>query len=263
MSDILEKILSTKREEIMQRKQKLSLSDQKRLGESQDEPRDFVNALKSAAINSRAGVIAEIKKASPSQGIIRENFDPVSIAKSYEQHGAACLSVLTDSQYFQGSDDFISLVKAHVGLPVLRKDFTIDPYQVYEARAIGADCILLIVAALDTKMLRELFELARSLKLGVLVEVHNRAELQEALELDLTLVGINNRNLKTFETSLETTTELLEHIPQSITVVTESGIRNKSDVSLMQKNQVNCFLVGETFMRSEIPGEALSDLFYS
>ena len=263
MSDILKKIVLTKREEIIQRKQTLSLSDQMKLGEPLDEPRDFVNALKSAAISSQAGVIAEIKKASPSQGIIRENFDPVSIAKSYQQHGAACLSVLTDSQYFHGSDDFISLVKEHVELPVLRKDFTIDPYQVYESKAIGADCILLIVAALDTKMLRELFELAHSLKLGVLVEVHNKAELQEALELDLTLVGINNRNLKTFETSLDTTTELLEHIPQSVTVVTESGIRNKSDVSLMQRNQVNCFLVGEAFMRSEIPGKALSHLFYS
>ena len=263
MSDILKQILLTKREEIEAKRHSVSLLKQEAAAKSQAKPRSFSDALTSAANQNQIAVIAEIKKASPSQGIIRPVFDPVQIAQSYEEHGATCLSILTDSQYFQGSDEFIAQVKEQVQLPIRRKDFVIDPYQVYEAKAIGADCILLIVAALEKEMLKDLFELAQSLRLDVLVEVHDEIELHKALELDLNLIGINNRNLKTFETNLSTTIELLQHIPSEITVVTESGIRSKEDIALMQNNQVHCFLVGETFMRSEVPGEALKSLFYS
>ena len=224
--------------------------------------------------NNNISIIAEIKKASPSAGILFENYNPVDIAKIYFKNGATCLSVLTEEDFFLGNLSHIYKIKSLSNpmeppgpenhcIPILCKDFFIDVYQVQLAKYYGADAILIILAGVDEKTADELYEEAEKLKMSVIVEVHTVDEAKQALRFKDALIGINNRNLKTFETSLETTTELLEHIPQSITVVTESGIRNKSDVSLMQKNQVNCFLVGETFMRSEIPGEALSDLFYS
>jgi len=206
-------------------------------------------------------VIAEIKKASPSKGLLREDFDPPAIARSYERHGAACLSVLTDADFFQGCEAYLQQARAACGLPVLRKDFIIDPYQVYEARVIGADCILLIVAALDDSALRELAQLAAELHMDVLVEVHDAGELQRALALNTPLIGINNRNLRSFETRLETTLDLLEHIPADCIVITESGIHSRDDVALLRGRGVNAFLVGEAFMRAPDPGEALAKLF--
>ena len=194
--------------------------------------------------------------------MIRNQFDPVEIALSYERNGAACLSILTDQQYFQGSDAFIRIVKDRVTLPILRKDFIIDSYQVYEAKTLGADCILLIVAALTIDQLKQLSDLAKALELDVLVEVHDMTELEIALKLDIGLVGINNRNLKTFETTLKTTIDLIRSVPSGVTVVTESGIKTSDDVALMLANQVNCFLVGEAFMKSDDPGEALKQLFF-
>ncbi len=207
-------------------------------------------------------MIAEIKKASPSKGVIRENFDPAAIAISYAEHNATCLSVLTDEKYFQGSDEYLKMVRACVDLPIIRKDFTIDAYQVYEARALGADCILLIVSALDQENLKALYQLATDIGLDVLIEIHDGAELSRALELSPSLVGINNRNLKTFTTSLHTTINLLKHIPEHVTVVTESGIANAEDVALMNSHDIYCFLVGEAFMREKNPGRALQELFY-
>lgn len=262
MEDILQKILKTKRHEIAEKQRSSPLSKLKQLAEAEDKPRAFVEQLRKTANKKQNAVIAEIKKASPSKGVIRNQFDPVEIALSYEQNGAACLSILTDQQYFQGSDAFIRIVKDHVTLPILRKDFIIDSYQVYEAKTLGADCILLIVAALTIDQLKELFDLAKALELDVLVEVHDMTELEIALKLDIGLVGINNRNLKTFETTLKTTIELLKSIPAGVTVVTESGIKTADDVALMLANQVNCFLVGEAFMKSDDPGEALKQLFF-
>jgi indole-3-glycerol phosphate synthase len=207
-------------------------------------------------------VIAEIKKASPSKGIIRQNFDPVLIAQSYEKGGAACLSVLTDRDYFQGHPDFIKQVKSSSTLPVLRKDFIIDPYQIFESRALGADCILLIVAALDLEKMKELESIANDLGMAVLVESHNQLELDAALELNTPLMGINNRNLKTFEVSLKTSIDLVKSIKDRIPI-TESGIFNHEDVKLMNDNHINTFLVGEAFMRQDEPGEALKELFYN
>jgi indole-3-glycerol phosphate synthase len=207
-------------------------------------------------------VIAEIKKASPSKGIIRENFDPVLIAQSYENGGAACLSVLTDRDYFQGHPDFIKQVKLSTKLPVLRKDFIIDPYQVYESRALGADCILLIVAALDLEKMKELESIANDLGMAVLVESHNQLELNAALELNTPLMGINNRDLKTFEVSLKTSIDLVKSIKDRIPI-TESGIFNREDIKLMNENHINTFLVGEAFMRQDEPGEALKEIFYN
>ena len=263
MDDILKKILATKHEEIAEKMQSLPLSEMRIRAQSQTETRDFLAQIRKSASQNTPAVIAEIKRASPSKGIIREHFDPIEIALSYERHGATCLSILTDSQYFQGSDNFIAQVKEQVNLPILRKDFIIDPYQVYEAKILGADCILLIVAALKVDKLAELFDLATTLELDVLVEVHDFTELEQALKLNIEMVGINNRNLKTFETSLTTTIDLLYNIPSSVTVVTESGIKNSEDISLMRANNVNCFLVGEAFMRAEDPGIALKELFYS
>ena len=207
-------------------------------------------------------MIAEIKKASPSKGIIRENLDPVLIAQSYENGGAACLSVLTDRDYFQGHPDFIKQVKLSTNLPVLRKDFIIDPYQVYESRALGADCILLIVAALDLEKMKELESIANDLGMAVLVESHNQLELDAALELNTPLMGINNRDLKTFEVSLKTSIDLVKSIKDRIPI-TESGIFNREDIKLMNKNHINTFLVGEAFMRQDEPGEALKEIFYN
>ena len=262
MEDILQKILKTKRHEISEKQRSSPLSKLKQLAEAEDKPRAFIEQLRKTANKNQNAVIAEIKKASPSKGVIRNQFDPVEIALSYERNGAACLSILTDQQYFQGSDAFIRIVKDRVTLPILRKDFIIDSYQVYEAKTLGADCILLIVAALTIDQLKQLSDLAKALELDVLVEVHDMAELEIALKLDIGLVGINNRNLKTFETTLKTTIELIQSVPSGVTVVTESGIKTSDDVALMLANQVNCFLVGEAFMKSDDPGEALKQLFF-
>ena len=262
MSDILQKIIATKREEVAAAKQVTSLDELRARIDRASPTRGFVARLQQASLNKTPGVIAEIKKASPSKGIIRPDFEPSAIAKSYADHGATCLSVLTDEQYFQGANKYLVDARAVVDIPVIRKDFIIDEYQIYEARALGADCILLIVAALDIMRLTVLHQTAKSVGLDVLIEVHDKSELDAALSLQPTLIGINNRNLKTFETSLETTIDLLPHIPDDVIVVTESGIATKADVDLVRKNNVHCFLVGEAFMRAEEPGEALRQLFY-
>lgn len=259
--DILKKIIQRKAEEVAARAGQLSLN-QLRASLAEAEPtRGFVTAIESKMLADEAAVIAEIKKASPSKGVLREDFRPAEIAASYERGGAACLSVLTDVDFFQGSDDYLKQARAACDLPVLRKDFVIDPYQVYEARAIGADCILLIVACLSDAQLSELSGLAKDLGLDVLVEVHDAQELERALPLDTRLLGINNRNLRTFEVSLQTTLDLLQNIPENRIVVTESGIHTPSDVALMQRHDVHAFLVGEAFMRAEDPGERLAELF--
>ena len=260
--DILKKILDRKAEEVADRKAKLSQLELESRLATASPVRGFVEAIEDAIEDGRAAVIAEIKKASPSKGVMREHFVPGEIAESYAEHGATCLSVLTDIDFFQGCDEYLQQARAACQLPVIRKDFMIDPYQVYEARAMGADCILLIVAALSDGQLNELTDLANQLQLDVLVEVHDRAELERALELDTTLVGINNRNLRTFETSLNTTLDLLDDIPDGRIVVTESGIHSRADVALMRDNAVNAFLVGEAFMREANPGQKLADLFF-
>jgi indole-3-glycerol phosphate synthase len=259
--DILKKILARKVEEIAERRRCVGVHELQQQAGAADVPRGFINALQQKTAAGQAAVIAEIKKASPSRGVLREVFDPAWIAASYEKGGAACLSVLTDIDFFQGADAFLQAARAACSLPVLRKDFIIDPYQVYEARAIGADCILLIVAALDDAMLLELLQLAEALGMDALVEVHDADELERALALPARLVGINNRDLRTFETSLETTLGFLERIPADRIVVTESGIHTPDDVSLMRSHGVNVFLVGEAFMRATEPGEKLAELF--
>ncbi|MGD8785442.1 MAG: indole-3-glycerol phosphate synthase TrpC [Thioalkalispiraceae bacterium] len=259
--DILIKILQRKREEIAEREARIPLEKLKQQIPSQTETRGFVNALVNRVAEGKPAVIAEIKKASPSKGIIRANFDPVEIAKSYAEAGATCLSVLTDIDFFQGFDAYLVDARNACDLPVIRKDFIVDAYQVYEARVMGADCILLIVAALDDAKLTELSDLAAELGLDVLVEVHDEAELERALKLPNKLVGINNRNLRTFETSLDTTLSMLDKIPDDRLVVTESGIHTPEDIKLMRDNNVNCFLVGEAFMVAEDPGEKLRELF--
>jgi len=266
MSDILEKIVATKKIEIANISKQFSLVNQRDLALENNQspalkPRGFINSIYQKIASGQAGVITEIKKASPSKGILRENFNPAEIAYSYEKHGAACLSVLTDVDYFQGCNAYLQEARAACTIPVLRKDFTIDPYQVYEARAIGADAILLIVACLELNQMKELEACAHELGLDVLVEVHNAPELEQALELKTPLLGINNRNLKTFEVSLQTTLALMSMVPNNKTLVTESGILNRSDVQLMRANQVNAFLVGEAFLRASDPGIALSELF--
>ena len=260
MSNILDKILATKSKEIFEAKKSISIEQLKKDILESDRPRDFVQALKDKHIKKEAGVIAEIKKASPSKGIIRQNFDPVSIALSYENGGAACLSILTDQDYFQGHSEYIMQVKSNSRLPILRKDFIVDPYQIYESRAIGADCILLIVAALDFKKMKDLESLANELEMAVLVESHNQQELDLALELETPLIGINNRDLKTFNVSLQTSIDLVRNMEGRIPI-TESGIFNKKDVKLMNENHINTFLVGEAFMKQPDPGMALIDLF--
>ena len=261
MSNILEQILATKGQEIQHRQAQVPLAELKQRVLQAPKTKGFVSALQQRASQQQAGIIAEIKKASPSKGVIRADFDPVAIAQSYASAGATCLSVLTDEQYFQGHDDYLVQVGQAVTLPLLRKDFTIDDYQVYEARAMGADCILLIVSALSAGQLHQLHELATSLDLDVLIEVHDAAELTTALALEPKLIGINNRNLKTFSTDLKTTIDLLPQIPSGVTVVTESGISQIEDVQLMQQHEVFCFLVGEAFMRADNPGDELSKLF--
>lgn len=261
MSDILQKIVATKREEIAQALIKTPLAQMRADAESRVLTRDFVGALRSKITAGLPAVIAEVKKASPSKGVIRPNFIPADIAQSYAEYGAACLSVLTDRQYFQGGPDYLKQARASCHLPVLRKDFIVDPYQVYEARAMGADCILLIAACLDDAQMAELEAIALNLHMAVLVEVHDRDELQRALKLKTPLLGINNRNLRTFEVSLQTTLDLLPRIPAGRIVVTESGILKPADVALMRANQVNAFLVGEAFMRVDDPGAGLASLF--
>ena len=261
MSDILNKILASKKTEVAASKLAVSLDQLQAQAEAQGEPRDFVGSIHKKVMANKAAVIAEIKKASPSKGVIREDFKPAEIAKSYEKAGAACLSVLTDEQYFQGSAAYLKQARAACTLPVLRKDFIIDEYQVFEARAMGADCILLIVAALELAQMQKLEALANELGMAVLVEVHDADELALALQLDTPLIGINNRNLRTFEVSLQTTLDLLKIMPEDRFVVTESGIFTPEDVKLMMNNQVQGFLVGEAFMRQDDPGAELARVF--
>jgi indole-3-glycerol phosphate synthase len=246
---------------VRERLQKVSLAEQQQRAKAQTPARGFVAAIERKLKAGDAAVIAEIKKASPSKGVIREKFYPEEIARSYEKGGAACLSVLTDVDFFQGHDEFLQQARNATKLPALRKDFTIDPYQIWEARALGADCILLIVAALEETQLRELNACAIEAGLDVLVEVHNADELQQALRLDNKLIGINNRDLHTFNTTLNTTYELLAMIPDNRIVVTESGIHSIDDVKAMRGHGVNAFLVGETFMRAEDPGLQLLEMF--
>jgi indole-3-glycerol phosphate synthase len=261
MSDILRQIVATKREEVAQARAARPLADVRADAESRLLTRDFAAALQAKIAAGLPAVIAEVKKASPSKGVIRPDFVPADIAQSYAEHGAACLSVLTDRQYFQGSPDYLKQARASCGLPVLRKDFMIDPYQVYEARAMGADCILLIAACLDDAQMAELEAIALGLNMAVLVEVHDRDELQRALRLKTPLVGINNRNLRTFEVSLDTTLSMLPDVPADRLLITESGILAPADVQRMRAAGVHAFLVGEAFMRADEPGEALARLF--
>lgn len=261
MSDILNKIVAVKREEIAAAVKKKSLEVMRADAESRILTRDFVGAMRAQIAAGRPAVIAEIKKASPSKGVLREDFIPADIAQSYAEHGAACLSVLTDKQFFQGSVDYLKQARASCQLPVLRKDFMVDPYQIYEARAMGADCILLIAACLDDAQMVELEAIARSLDMAVLVEVHDGAELMRALRLKTPLIGVNNRNLRTFEVTLDTTLSLLKEVPSDRLLVTESGVQTREDVLRLGAAGVHAFLVGEAFMRATDPGEALSALF--
>ena len=261
-ADILVKILRRKEEEVAERKARIPLkSIQEQLTDAAT-TRGFINAIQGRITGGNTAIIAEIKKASPSKGLIRFDFDPAAIARSYAAGGATCLSVLTDRDFFQGDDDYLTQARAVCNLPVLRKDFVIDPYQVYESRWLGADCILLIVAALSDAQLEELIEVAVVAGVDVLVEVHDRQELGRALKFDVPLIGINNRNLRNFTTHLDTTLELLEAVPDDCTLVTESGIHTREDVELMRSNGVNAFLVGEAFMRAQDPGAELNLLFF-
>jgi indole-3-glycerol phosphate synthase len=261
MANILDTIIATKFEEIKESQKIKSLDQLKDELRNASQPRGFVKAIETQLKKNKAAVIAEIKKASPSKGVIRENFNPKEIAISYEKGGATCLSVLTDQQYFQGHANYLKEARAACSLPVLRKDFMVDSYQIYEARAMGADCILLIVAALPLDLMQELEEITHSLNMNVLIEVHNQEELDLALQLKTPLLGINNRNLKTFDVSLATTFDLIENISSDKIIVTESGIFNSSDVKLMQEHNVNTFLIGEAFMRESDPGHSLKTLF--
>jgi indole-3-glycerol phosphate synthase len=258
---VLDTIVARKREEVADRKAHRSQTELATAAKSADPPRGFAAALRAKIDAGCSAVIAEIKKASPSKGVIRKDFDPVAIARSYAQAGAACLSVLTDRDFFQGSDDYLQAARAATALPVLRKDFIIDPYQVYESRTLGADCVLLIASALGPAELSDLKSLAESLSLDVLIEVHDASELDRALSLRPTMVGINNRNLKTFETSLQNTLDLLPRIPSDMLAITESGIHSVEDVATLRQKGVNAFLVGEAFMRADDPGAALRALF--
>jgi len=259
--DILKKIVERKIEEVAERSARKSIADLEQRAQAMPVPRGFIAAIEARITAGRTAVIAEIKKASPSKGVLRENFQPEAIARSYEQHGATCLSVLTDHDFFQGSEAYLQQVHEACALPILRKDFMIAPYQVVEARAIGADCILLIVAVLDDIMLLGLAQLAEQLNMDVLIEVHDGDELERALRLEKGLIGINNRNLRSFETDLQVTIDLLDRIPEDRIVVTESGILAANDVALLREHKVDTFLVGEAFMRAEDPGFELSRLF--
>ncbi len=261
MADILQRIISVKTEELARAKSVKPLAAQRAEAGLAKPARDFAGTLRSRIAAGKPAVIAEIKKASPSRGVLRERFDPAAIAASYERHGATCVSVLTDERFFQGTLEHMKQARAACTLPVLRKDFTLDPYQVYEARAAGADCILLIVAALETTRMLELEAVAHELAMAVLVEAHDAAELEGALALKTPLIGINNRNLRTFETRLETTLDLLDRIPRDRIVVTESGILTRGHIKTLLAHRVGCFLVGEAFMRASDPGAELGQLF--
>ena len=263
MSDILDKIITVKREEVAALFRQKPLSAMRADAESRVLTRDFVGALRSEIAAGKPAVIAEVKKASPSKGVLRPDFIPADIAQSYAEYGAACLSVLTDKQFFQGSIEYFKQARASCSLPALRKDFMIDPYQIYESRVMGADCILLIAAVLSDAEMKDMEALAISLDMAVLVEVHDAAELERGLRLKTPLIGINNRNLKTFDVSLETTLGLLNQVPEGRIVVTESGISATADVKRMRDSNVHAFLVGEAFMRAEDPGVALKALFSS
>jgi indole-3-glycerol phosphate synthase len=263
MSDILDKIIAVKREELAAGQAERSLAAIQNAAATAPIVRDFAGAVRASIAAGRPAVIAEIKKASPSKGVIREDFSPAGIASAYARAGASCLSVLTDRRFFQGDPAYLQAARAACELPVLRKDFLIDPWQVFEAREMGADAILLIVAALDLALMREMEAVAESLGMDVLVEVHDAAELDVALQLRTPLVGINNRNLRTFEVSLQTTLDLLGRMPADRIVVTESGILTPADVTLMRGHKVSAFLVGEAFMRADDPGAALEALFTS
>jgi len=262
MSNILDKILATKREEIRLTSSYRSIEDLQR--EVGDAPivRNFEQAIRNKIANGESAVIAEIKKASPSKGVIREQFDPITIAQTYEQNGAACLSVLTDRDYFMGAAEYLVAARSATQLPVLRKDFIVDPYQIFEARCMGADCILLIVAALEQSQMLELEHVATQLGMSVLVEAHSQEEFERAIQLETSLIGVNNRDLRTFETSLETTFGLISALPEDRILITESGIHDRADVTLMRERGVFAFLVGEAFMRQPDPGEALKSFFY-
>ncbi|HEY4066534.1 MAG TPA: indole-3-glycerol phosphate synthase TrpC [Burkholderiaceae bacterium] len=261
MSDILDKIVAVKRDEISLARRRRDLLSLRRDAESLGGLRDFIKGLRAKIAAGGAGVIAEVKKASPSKGVLRERFEPAGIAESYADHGAACLSVLTDATFFQGSAAYLEQARAACALPVLRKDFMVDAYQVFEARAMGADCILLIVACLDDALMSDLEAQAHALGMAVLVEVHDGAELDRALRLNTPLIGINNRNLRTFEVTLQTTLDLLPKVPAERLLVTESGILARGDVDRMRDANVHAFLVGEAFMRAPDPGKALAALF--
>lgn len=260
--DILKTILAKKAEEVARRKANTPISMLQEIATGVQGPRGFYQALRSKADQQKPAIIAEIKKASPSQGVIREDFKPVEIAVDYAMNGASCLSVLTDKEFFQGSEANLQMVREKCPLPAIRKDFMIDPYQIHESRALGADCVLLIVAALDDSMLKELHDTATGLGMDVLVEVHDAEELGRALQLDTRMIGINNRNLRTFEVSLQTTLTLKNTIPDDKLIVTESGIHTPADVKLMQENGIYTFLVGEAFMRAERPGLKMRELFF-
>ena len=260
-SDALDKIMAYKAQEVAHLKRQHSFADLKAQADDIEPCRGFVSALQGALANARSAIIAEVKKASPSKGVIRADFDPVMIAQSYERHGASCLSVLTDAEFFQGSADYLKAVRSASTIPLLRKDFMLDDYQIYEARAMGADCVLLIVAALEDNLMQDLAGRATELGMDVLVEVHNDVELHRGLALSMPMIGINNRNLQTFETSLSNTIDLLSLVPEDVLVITESGIHTAEHVALMRQHKVNSFLVGEAFMRAADPGEKLSELF--
>lgn len=261
-SDVLDKIMAHKAEEVTHAKRKFSLADIKAKAGDTDHCRGFATALKVSLGAGHSAVIAEVKKASPSKGIIREDFRPAQIAESYQKYGASCLSVLTDQEFFKGSVEYFAQAREACTLPMLRKDFMLDDYQVFEAKAMQADCILLIVAALEDGLMQDLSGRAQELGLDVLVEVHNQQELDRGLELAMPMIGINNRNLRDFSTSLNTTIDLLSAIPEDVVVVTESGIHTEDDVSLMREHNVNSFLVGEAFMRADEPGKRLAELFF-
>lgn len=260
--DVLKKILQRKTEEVKERQLKTPLSAIRNRAEAADSCRGFYRSLQSTLAKEQPAVIAEVKKASPSKGLIRADFHPAKIAESYEKGGASCLSILTDHDFFQGDERYLLDARQQVSLPVLRKDFMIDPYQIYESRALEADCILLIVSALDDSLMCDLAVLATELGMDVLTEVHDVHELERALRLELPLIGVNNRNLRTFKTSLQTTIELLPEIPEGHQVVSESGIHTKEDIAQLRQHNIHTFLVGEAFMRAEEPGEKLSELFF-
>ncbi len=262
MSNILDKILATKREEIRLTSSYRPIEDLQREVGGAPMVRNFEQAIRNKIANGESAVIAEIKKASPSKGVIREQFDPITIAQTYEQNGAACLSVLTDRDYFMGASEYLVAARSATQLPVLRKDFIVDPYQIFEARCMGADCILLIVAALEQSQMLELERVATQLGMSVLVEAHSQEEFERAIQLETSLIGVNNRDLRTFETSLETTFGLISALPEDRILITESGIHDRADVVLMRERGVFAFLVGEAFMRQPDPGEALKSFFY-